>query len=341
MKKSVLTIAMLTGLVCMTGCAIQTEAQNAVESAEAEQFTHPESIAEIATAASASRIESEPEPVLTKDLLYYRCMNSLLYLDQLSGTITAKGSYRSPFIVSGDVSFDFLADSYNASIKSVSAQDGETWCYTTETVKSSELLAEFTDFAEGYTDGVSCPEDRYRVAANYQAFSRDAFTNAETELDGRAFSVSQMTNADLYATAGQDPTGVHELGGCFIPQEMTIGYLEDFSAWEITGTDEMYGRECVRVEGTASGAYGSKMGVEKFAVLVDVQTGIWLWYEGYDALGTVQSYVYTEDMRFGAQADKAKSLTADLLEEKLAAGQYTMSRDSLMSAEIFVRDVLE
>lgn len=340
MKRKIITAALLTGLVCMTGCASKAEALHVPEPAEAEPIMYPESSTENAEAVPVSRMENQSEQVLTKDLLYYRCMNSLLYLDQLSGTITAKGSYRSPFVVSGNVSFDFLADSYNASIRSISAQDGETWCYTTETVKSGELLAEFTDFAEGYTDGAAYPEDCYRVAANYRAFSRAAFTNAETEWNGQALSVSEMTNADLYATAGQDPTGVHELGGCFIPQEMTSGYLEDFSAWEITGTDEMYGRECVRVEGTASDAYGAKMGVETFAVLVDVQTGIWLWYEGYDAQGTVQSYVYTEDMRFGAQADKAEPLTADLLEEKLAAGQYTMSGDSIMPAEIFARDVL-
>lgn len=340
MKRKIITAALLTGLVCMTGCAGKTEALNVPEPAEAEQIVHLESSTEGAQAVSVSSMENEPEQVLTKDLLYYRCMNSLLYLDQLSGTITAKGSNRSPFIVIGDVSFDFLADSYNASVKSISTQDGETWCYTTETVKSGASLAAFTDFAEGYTDGVSYPEDCYRVAANYNAFSRDAFTNAETELNGQALSVSEMTNTDLYATTGQDPTGVHELGGCFIPQEMTLGYLEDFSAWEITGTDEMYGRECARVEGTASDSYGAKMGVETFSILVDVQTGIWLWYEGYDAQGTVQSYVYTEDMRFGTQANKAEPLTAGLLEEKLAAGQYTMSKDSIMPAEIFARDVL-
>ena len=78
-----------------------------------------------------------------------------------------------------------------------------------------------------------------------------------------------------------------------LPQEMAFGFLEDFSLWEITGTETYLGREAVRIEGLTEEAYGDKLSVESFVFLVDRATGILLRYDGYDQDGALTDSMHT------------------------------------------------
>lgn len=93
-------------------------------------------------------------------------------------------------------------------------------------------------------------------------------------------------------------TNTYLASASLLPQEMTFGFLTDFDAWNIDGTEEYAGRECYVISGKANENYGQKFGVEKFTFYVDCETGVLLKYIGYDESQNIRSYIITEDISF-------------------------------------------
>lgn len=212
---------------------------------------------------------------ITEALIYGRCLGTFKHMEQLSGTTRMCFGKDSPTILEGSFRFDIRNDLYNSEVHSywndgtnALAQHDQVW-------KKGEWQARLLE----YTD--STMEDHIRVEEND--------------------IVAYDENGNYTLGLGGDPTGVHELGSCFFPYEIASGYLADLSRWKMLGTAEYQGRECVVIEGRG-GNYGKRYGVETYTLWVDLETGVWMFFEGCDADGNVNEYVYTKDMRFDADA---------------------------------------
>jgi outer membrane lipoprotein-sorting protein len=77
------------------------------------------------------------------------------------------------------------------------------------------------------------------------------------------------------------------------PEAMAFGYLSDFSTWNITGQENIAGRDCYVIEGTLSGDYSKKLNAASFKLWVDSEIGILLKYENYDSAGVITDKLNT------------------------------------------------
>lgn len=267
---------------------------------------------------------------LTKDQLYYRCLNTLEYLDQLSGSVTIFTGCNSPDIMQGSFAFDFTKDIYHAIVEHLDVADKTNCTQTNEYYSNSGDVVELTNYH-------GSQQNTYTIDHNGFSMEDVSFAglcpeNPEVNPDSPITSIQDLTQEQLYATMGQDPTNAHELAACFMPQEMTIGYLENFNNWEIFGTSEVQGRTYAMIQGTAEPDYGSRFGVETFSIVVDQETGIWMHFEGYDADGKVQSYLYTENIQFGNNANQVPVFSEKETSGYAFAG--TVSRSSASEMQI-------
>ena len=83
-----------------------------------------------------------------------------------------------------------------------------------------------------------------------------------------------------------------------VPQELAFSYLKDFENWEIVDNGfEYLGRSCVVIKGKTTPYFDEKHGADKFSMVVDVETGILMSFEGFKN-GAVVSYTKVIDCSF-------------------------------------------
>ncbi len=111
-----------------------------------------------------------------------------------------------------------------------------------------------------------------------------------------------------------NPTNVEFSSMCLLPQEITIGFLEDQELWEIEGVKEFSGLDCYVIHGKTSEDYGAKLNVAEFEFLVDVNTGVLVRYEGFDANGNLSDFMYTENLKFDDSAESVQKYSETLVE---------------------------
>ena len=97
-------------------------------------------------------------------------------------------------------------------------------------------------------------------------------------------------------------------------------------AWKITGTESCYGRECAVIEGV-SNDYGARWNITHFTIKVDIVTGTWLFFEGYNDEGTVNAYLYTENLTFSDTENSYPTIMPEEIRLKINEG-YTITSES-------------
>lgn len=323
MKKKSSFLSLLAAcalIITFTACQNENAGSNtAEESSIPDQVQFEDKI--IASEANMKDTVQE----LTKDQLYYKCLNTILYKDKLSGETNIRYRADSKDTVSGSFQFDYIKGIYHSEF-TFTLDDGSVYSETEKFNNSTEMV-ELYNYPESgkkdymvFTDGM-CPKidrtyfvDRCPVNPNDKA----SVANAEASNKKYYTSIDQISEAELMQTNGADPSGAGAIAGSFCPTEMTVGYLTNFDNWEIIGTKEYQSRNCTVVQGISEEDYGNKMGVSTFEIWVDTETGIWIQYEGYDTDGNVVSYIYTENLCFGDNANDVP-----LFSENMADG-YTL-----------------
>lgn len=290
-RKTLLALSIVLGLMAIcTACGDK----------EKETMQLEESSTAVISMEEDNNVDvTEITTALTQDQLYYKCLNTLEALQQLSGSVTIRNGANSDTITQGTFAFDFTADQYQAEVNYLDAAEKAVCLQTNTYYNTGGTVTSLYDY-------YGAKENTYTIDENGATMDGVTFANAVIAADA---SVQSIGESNLYATLGQDPTNAHELAGCFVPQEMTLGYLENFENWEITGTTEVQGRTCAIVTGTAEPDYGSRFGVTTFEILVDQATGIWMQYEGYDEAGEVVDYIYTQDIQFGEEATAVEAIS--------------------------------
>lgn len=148
--------------------------------------------------------------------------------------------------------------------------------------------------------------------AAFQTSDGPAYERAVQQTDG---TMAYYYRADLTNTAVAQQN--------LFPQALTLALLRDFGAWEISDVQTFLGRRAVVLTGeVASRDYAEKIGSESFRMIVDIETGILLSFEGYAADGErsqqmeiTELTVYRSGVALsvGARAESAgSSICADL-----------------------------
>ncbi len=244
---------------------------------------------------------------ITKDQLYYRCMNSMEYLSHVSGDVKVRYGGKDRNVYQGTVNLDFVNGKYFTDASTFDIDNLENCIYNVVTYNNSNICHSIIDNIidgskrhETMKEGL-CPTLEITTFANACPINPDDKSSIEAaRAKGKTVitSIDQLSEEQINATYGGDPTGDHVLGAFYIPQEMSMGYLKNFDMWDITDYKDFQGRSCAVVQGKAEPEYGSRFNVETFEILVDQATGVWMQFEGYDADGNVMQYVYSENVCF-------------------------------------------
>lgn len=226
-----------------------------------------------------------------KDEIWHKMLNTADYYDSVSGKMFYSDGIGEVLCI------DYQSDLNNSraytSVSEVSVSNtadavaGNAVSY----VDSKDCTTEaFTDSnAMVYLNNADKTAERYENSV----FSRRNDSPIE---DSMRVVVEEDGTPGYYYRA--NVTNTYLASASLLPQEMTFGFLTDFDAWDVDGTEEYAGRECYVISGKANENYGQKLGVEKFTFYVDCETGVLLKYIGYDELQNIRSYIITENISF-------------------------------------------
>jgi outer membrane lipoprotein-sorting protein len=88
------------------------------------------------------------------------------------------------------------------------------------------------------------------------------------------------------------------------PQEITLGYLEDYSKWDILDDSIQYlGLNVALIEGTFNNYYETKHQASTFKLWVHKDTGVLLKMEEYNKENEVVSSLVTQEIKFNNKSN--------------------------------------
>lgn len=280
----VLAILLLTALITTprqsVTCLPQTE--------PIEMFADPQT-ADVSNTTESRTADSKATATdnITQKQLYYRSLNSALYLEQLSGTIRVYDHAQPDTVLYGSFSLDYTTDTYYAQIHTRDAvYENQTYATTTYYNNcTQDGLREMYILYDLYEEG--------ETAYTYVPFvSHEAEEARVSDTEIEEMSVDEITNA----FHPDERTGIEPLTICFAPRQWALDYLSDFSTWSISNiwTDDLSGtlsetRTLVTIEGSDDAG--------NFEIIVDRETGIWLEFYRYDAYSST-SVLSVENLNF-------------------------------------------
>ena len=252
---------------------------------------------------------------LTKELIYSRCTTSLNNLTQLYGSIEIWNSGWSE-VLQADIMFDFDSQHFY----------GDLIYYDPHSARG-KCLDDMEQFYPVQHEKRYASDGRVVSFVNLIEWDFSRSDGIATRSDAGSYSDYYVVGCAERNDQRSDSTGFHELVECFQPIDMTEGLLSDKKDWEITGTEICQERECAVIEGTTD-VYGIRWNVTHFKIKVDIETGAWLFFEGYGADGTINSYLYTKGMVFGETLREIPVITEEQIDEEIAQG-YVMDEKSV------------
>lgn len=95
----------------------------------------------------------------------------------------------------------------------------------------------------------------------------------------------------------EDPSYLGISKTSLFPQDIAMGFLEDPTKWEISGTEEVAGLNTVVIKGTLNDYYTNKYKSQNFTLNVDPNTGILLQMKVTDSNGEIKQMIKTTTIK--------------------------------------------
>ncbi len=227
--------------------------------------------------------EEEKTEDLTQAQIFDRMVNSINFFDTVQGRF-----------VSTDITAEYRSD--------LTTNTAEANIFYTVVGNINKLAeGDFSQAEKSYDHPFviqACDGNRsVRVLPQYKTYTEFYTTPHEAEkmyISGDR-RVGKQPDGQMGFWLIDNPLNIDEASLSVFPQEITLGYLYDFDLWQIDGTQEYLGRECVAISGNPDESYGRKLGVSRFEFLVDAQTGVLLKYIGYDENKKIVDFIITEE----------------------------------------------
>lgn len=259
-----------------------------------------EKIAEVRALAIAPDAES-----VTKDDIFHMMLNTVDYFNKASGTFVFNCSDPNNRTIV-DFQTNMLDTTSYSEVKHIYV-DGLS---TPISMNSESVTADQIVYCQN-NDEITLNEENKTY--NISPFSTHSLESCVPIKDEDR--ITTAPDGMLCYSYRSNPTNVEFSSMCLLPQEITIGFLENQDLWKIEGIKEFSGLDCYVIHGKTSPDYGSSLNVSEFEFLVDVKTGVLVRYEGFDENGNLSDFMYTENLKFD---DSAKSV--EKYSEKLVEG---------------------
>lgn len=250
--------------------------------------------------AATEAFPTEPAPcVLTKEWIFDRCMTTVSRLHRVTANVEI--AYLKVFSqrTAGELVMDFDNSRYFGLVTSFDLESGQV-------VQTDERFV-YPDHSVRFWQNEEWDYFLNDGTPAHQVWHRQgAYVNGPGELDRSNYTY--------------DPTGLfHDFAEFYMPQDTTRGFLSNLSTWEITGREDYFGRDCAVIEGTSLD-YGRRYSITHFTIRVDIETGAWLFFEGYDDAGACNCYLHTSDVVFDDPAMQVPEITEAEVDGHIADG---------------------
>ena len=318
-KNNITTIAAIAAVVSLatTGFiayALNTD-KNEIKTIKSPAASVTEPATEAATAtvnipkATGRKLETAvSSSSATKDDIYHIMLNSIDYYDKVSGTVYFPANdtcnkIEFQTVLSESKAF-FRHTQYNADMsKSVSMDAVDSMADTNDIIYDTEM------YCDGESSCISVDNTEKTYASNPgYVITLDSVLDIP---DDERITMESDGNPCYNLTT--NPTNVPEASISLFPQEMTFGFLKNKELWDIEGIEKYDGKECYHITGKTEEEYGNKLNVSKFDFMVDVNTGVLLQYMGYDEIGNISDYMYTDGISFEDSAENVKAFSENLI----------------------------
>jgi|GEM_PF-6403360 hypothetical protein len=203
---------------------------------------------------------AESDSLEMKSYIYHMMLNSVDYFNTAEGSMTYAMNTDCPVFI------DFQTDIEKQTAYESESQNGK---------KTTEIY-----IADGM-EYVVYPDDlTYDSASKGEPIEFCISDNDRVIL---------LDDGEMLAVNRNDITNLGISGNsCLFPQSYAMSRLVDFSSWEISGSEVILERECVLINGVYEG--------NPFKMYVDLNTGILLKYENFNANGELTGYVETNSI---------------------------------------------
>jgi outer membrane lipoprotein-sorting protein len=107
----------------------------------------------------------------------------------------------------------------------------------------------------------------------------------------------------------RDPSFMGIASDTIFNQNVALGFLEDYSKWDIVGEETYMGLNAVVIKGELNNYYQQKHGAKTFKIWVHKETGILLNMEEYDSNNKIVYYIRTDNIKINGTLDNEKFKT--------------------------------
>lgn len=104
-------------------------------------------------------------------------------------------------------------------------------------------------------------------------------------------------------TTRPDPYYLKNSKDSIFSQFIALSYLEDYSKWDITSTEEYLGYDAVTVEGTFNDYYSKKFNANNFKLIISKDTGILFKLEINTPSGEIVQLIETKEIKINSSID--------------------------------------
>ncbi len=316
--KNIMAVALVVGVsVTTTAFAFgNTKEKNSSQHSTGVVVEPAEIVTEAPSVQPTTVVKTIEEPIVrvlsvapdaecvTKDDIFHMMLNTVDYFNKASGTFIFNCSDPNNRTIV-DFRTNMLDTTSYSEVKHIYV-DGLS---TPISMNSESVTADQIVYCQN-NDQITLNEENKTY--NISSFSTHSLENCAPIKDEDRITIAP-DGMPCYSYRS-NPTNVEFSSMCLFPQEITIGFLEDRELWEIEGIKEFSGLNCYVIHGRTSEDYGAKLNVAEFEFLVDVNTGVLVRYEGFDANGNLSDFMYTENLKFDGSAESVEKYSDKLVE---------------------------
>lgn len=291
----------------------KTESDNissaAAPQTEADDFSYTEMLSSLSDNEEKISVKDIPLEKLTpksKQDYYHKMINSFDYYNTVSGSF--KTNSLDPDGTESVVSYQVDMIN-NLSYEKISEKDHQS-----ETYVSPNRLIEINNAKKSKSTSNMINTKAEELCLDDSVLhTKGDIARAKAELkeffaDDKRVTVNEKGEDCCYHRMNATNLCISAAYSLFA-EDMSFGYLSDFSLWDIVGDTTYLGRDAVIIKGKASD-YGKKFNTAEFEMIVDKETGILLKHCGYDENGDIAEYIETTEISF--DKPNVKTYDADL-----------------------------
>lgn len=237
--------------------------------------------AETNQSTNVQAISIQQEENISKEELQHRMLNSIDYFESVEG---------------GFIYHDILGEDTTIDYK-IKIKDKPS-SYEKLIMKDNTIQASFDGTEKTFLDDKN--KVFRKLGVMKQTYNKDQFKSESPKE-----RYQSRDGEKVYIHRG-DPSNMGLASESVFPQNIALGFLEDYNKWDISSEGTLNGENVVIVKGTLNDYYSAKFKATSFKLWVDKDTGILLQREVYNENGDVVEFIKTTSIKINSSIDDTK-----------------------------------